>query len=148
MAYEAIRKSGEALRSRIAPTLSKSASALMQASTAGKYADIGVDNAMTLSFRADEASPSRDVGFMSAGTKALTYISLRLSLIRHLFHGEMPPTVFDESFSWLDNTRLSAMMSLLQVYAEDAQVIVMTCCDREYEACHDKTKINLIEIAH
>lgn len=148
MAYEAIRKSGEALRSRIAPTLSKSASALMQASTAGKYADIGVDNAMTLSFRQDEASPSRDVGFMSAGTKALTYISLRLSLIRHLFHGEMPPTVFDESFSWLDNTRLSAMMSLLQVYAEDAQVIVMTCCDREYEACADKTKINLIEIAH
>ena len=148
MAHEAIRKSGEALRSRIAPTLSQSASALMRASTAGKYADIGVDNAMTLSFRADEASPSREVGFMSAGTKALTYISLRLSLIRHLFHGEMPPTVFDESFSWLDDTRLAAMMSLLQVYAEDAQVIVMTCCDREYEACADKTKIHLIEIKH
>ncbi len=147
MAYEAIRKSGEALRSRIAPALSKSASALMQASTAGKYADIGVDNSMTLSFRADEASPSREVGFMSAGTKALTYISLRLSLIRLLFHDEMPPTVFDESFSWLDDTRLTAMMSLLQVYAQDAQVIVMTCCDREYEACRDKENVNLIEIA-
>ena len=148
MAYEAIRKSGEALRSRIAPALSESASTLMKASTQGRYADIGVDNAMMLSFRESDAAPSREVGFMSAGTKALTYISLRLSLIRLLFRDSMPPTVFDESFSWLDNTRLASMMALLKTYSKDAQVIVMTCCDREYEACPDKESVNLIELSH
>ncbi len=146
LAYESIKKAGDTLRSRIAPALSESASALMKASTQGRYADIGVDHSMTLSFRTDEASPSREVGYMSAGTKALTYISLRLSLIRLLFRGKMPPTVFDESFSWLDATRLASMMALLKTYGEDAQVIVMTCCDREYDAVADKSSVNLIEI--
>lgn len=145
LAYETIRKSSESLRARIAPALSEAASALMKASTAGKYTDIGVDNDMTLSFRLNDASPSREVGFMSAGTKALTYISLRLSLIRLLFRGKMPPTVFDESFSWLDDTRLASMMTLLDTYSQNAQVIVMTCCDREYDAVSDKNKVNLIE---
>ncbi|MBQ7365217.1 MAG: AAA family ATPase [Clostridia bacterium] len=145
LAYEAIKKSGESLRAKIAPALSESASALMKASTQGKYSDIGVDNEMTLSFRTDDAAPSREVGFMSAGTKALTYISLRLSLIRLLFRGKMPPTVFDESFSWLDNTRLASMMSLLKTYSQSAQVIVMTCCDREYDAVADKASVNLID---
>ena len=146
LAYEAIRQSGERLRARIAPTLSESASKLMQESTLGKYADIGVDNTMTLSFRTSDAAPSRQVGFMSAGTKALTYISLRLSLIRMLFKETTPPTVFDEAFSWLDKDRMTAMMSILKTYASDTQVIVMTCCDREYEACTDKSAVNLIEI--
>lgn len=144
MAQEAIRKASSAIRSRIAPTLSASASELMKASTAGKYSDIAIDPAMTMQIRAGEQN--RDVAYMSAGTKALTYISLRLALIRLLFPSQMPPTVFDESFSWLDNTRLEAMMSLLHTYSQNAQVIVLTCCDREYDAVSDKSCVNLIEI--
>ena len=68
--------------------------------------------------------------------------------IDSLYGAERPYLVLDDPFVNLDDTRLAAMMSLLQVYAEDAQVIVMTCCDREYDACADKTKIHLIEIKH
>lgn len=145
MAHEAIRKASERVKARIAPTLSASASALMKTSTEGKYADIAIDSEMSFSFRTDASSPSRSLAYMSAGTKALTYISLRLSLIRLLFRQNLPPCVFDESFSWLDNTRLTAMMSLLSTYSADAQVIVLTCCDREYE-CSDKENVNLIDI--
>ncbi|MBR2987487.1 MAG: AAA family ATPase [Clostridia bacterium] len=144
LAYEAIRKSSETLRAKIAPALSKSASDLMRASTGGKYGDIAVDRDMMLSFRPSDSEASREVGFMSAGTKAITYISLRLSLIRLLFRGQLPPTIFDESFAWLDDTRLTAMMSLLKTYSRTAQVIVMTCHDREYNAVVNKSDVNLI----
>ncbi len=146
LAHEAIRKSSQRLRERISPALSESASALMKASTKGRYADLGIDTALSLSFRTDTASPSRSIGYLSAGTKALAYISLRLALIRLLFCDNMPPTVFDEAFSWLDSERLAAVMSLLTAYSSTSQVILLTCCDREYEASADKNAIHLIRL--
>lgn len=146
LAYAAIKESGEHLRARIAPTLSEKASALVRTATDGKYQTIGIDNSLSVSFRADETSPEHEVTFMSAGTKALTYISFRLALIHQLFGGKTPPTIFDEAFASLDNTRLAALMSLLADYAKTSQVIIMSCHDREYEAAQDKDAVNLIEI--
>ncbi len=146
LAYEAIRQAGDALRARVAPALSQSAGALMKASTQGRYEKIEVDNALNLRFRENDASPTREIGFMSAGTRALTYISLRLSLIRLLFDGKTPPVVFDEAFSSLDDERLSRMMALLSAYAKTSQVILMTCCDREYETAENKNTIHTVEL--
>ena len=146
LAYAAIKESGEHLRARIAPRLSEEASKLVQNATNGKYQTIGIDNSLSVSFRADETSPEREVAFMSAGTKALTYISFRLALISQLFGAQTPPMVFDEAFASLDNTRLAAIMALLADYAKSSQVILMTCHDREYEAAKDKNAVNLIEI--
>ncbi|MBQ4121983.1 MAG: hypothetical protein IJD35_08210, partial [Clostridia bacterium] len=81
-----------------------------------------------------------------AGTKALTYISFRLALITQLFGDKTPPTIFDEAFASLDNTRLAAVMALLTDYAKTSQVILMSCHDREYEAAEHKDAVNLIEI--
>ena len=146
LAYAAIKESGEHLRARIAPTLSEKASELVKTATGGKYQTIDIDNSLAVSFRADETSPEREVAFMSAGTKALTYISFRLALITQLFGEKTPPTVFDEAFSSLDNTRLAAIMALLTDYAKTSQVILMSCHDREYEVAADKDSVNLIQI--
>ena len=146
LAHSAIQQAGDRLRAKIAPTLSDMASNLMNSATDGKYQNIGIDNSLSVSFRTDEASPGREVGYLSAGTKALTYISFRLALIRLLFREKTPPTVFDEAFVSLDNTRLAAIMALLADYAKESQVILMTCHDREYQAAADKTQINYIEM--
>lgn len=146
LAYAAIKESGEHLRARIAPALSEKASELVRTATGGKYQTIGIDNSLSVSFRANETSPEREVAFMSAGTKALTYISFRLALIQQLFGDKTPPTVFDEAFSSLDDTRLAAVMALLTDYAKTSQVILMSCHDREYEAAENKDAVNLIEI--
>lgn len=135
LAYEAIRRAGESLRDRIAPALTEEATTMMKDSTDGRYAHIGVDNALTLSFRESEASPTREIGFLSAGTRALTYISLRLALIRLLFNGKMPPLIFDEAFSYLDDDRLARTMTHLSHYAASSQILILTCCEREYNAC-------------
>lgn len=144
LAYEAIRKAGDSLRARVAPALSASAGELIRASTKGRYCDIGIDNALTISFRESEGSPTREIGFMSAGTRALTYVSLRLSLIRLLCGGKTPPIVLDEAFSWLDDERLARILSLLGAYAEEGQVILLSCCDREYRVAEEKEAIHSI----
>ncbi len=146
LAYAAIKESGDHLRARIAPALSETASELVKTATGGKYQTIGIDNSLAVSFRADETSPEREVAFMSAGTKALTYISFRLALISQLFGDKTPPTIFDEAFASLDNTRLAAVMALLTDYAKTSQVILMSCHDREYEAAENKNAVNLIEV--
>ena len=146
LAFAAIKESGDHLRARIAPRLSEKASELVSLATAGKYQAIGIDNSLNVSFRADETAPEREVAFMSAGTKALTYISFRLALIAQLFGEQNPPIVFDEAFASLDNTRLEAVMALLAEHAKTGQIILMTCHDREYDAAADKNAVNLINI--
>ena len=146
LAYAAIKESGEHLRARIAPALSETASALVKTATDGKYQTIGIDNSLSVSFRTDETAPEREVAFMSAGTKALTYVSFRLALISQLFGEKTPPIVFDEAFASLDNTRLAAVMALLAEQAKTTQVILMTCHDREYEVAENKNAVKLIEI--
>ena len=146
LAYAAIKESGEHLRARIAPALSATASDLVNQITNGKYQTIGIDNSLQVSFRADETAPEREVAYLSAGTKALTYVSFRLALITQLFGDKKPPLVFDETFASLDNTRLAAMMALLTEQTKATQVILMTCHDREYEVCKNKDTVKLIEI--
>lgn len=146
LAHAAIKASGDSLRARIAPRLSEKASELVSLATDGKYQTIGIDNSLNVSFRTDETAPEREVAYMSAGTKALTYISFRLALMAHLFGKKNPPIVFDEAFASLDNTRLEAVMALLTEHAKTSQVILMTCHDREYDAAADKNAVNLIDI--
>ena len=146
LAHAAIKASGDSLRARIAPRLSEKASELVSMVTDGKYQTIGIDNSLNVSFRTDETAPEREVAYMSAGTKALTYISFRLALMAQLFGEKNPPIVFDEAFAALDNTRLETVMALLTEHAKTSQVILMTCHDREYDAAADKNTVNLIDI--
>ena len=66
---------------------------------------------------------------MSAGTSDITYVSLRLSLSELISGGKKIPTVFDESFARLDDTRLTNMLTLLS--GENGQVIILTSNGRE-----------------
>ncbi len=147
LAYDSIKRAAENLRASISPKLAEYAGKMMADVTEGKYSEIAVDNSLSPSFRADEASPTRVLGFMSEGTKALTYVSLRLALIETVFSGKKPPVVFDESFSWLDDERLSKTLSILDKHSEGgSQVIIMTCCDREYDLFDKNKSVHLVEL--
>ena len=101
--------------------------------TDGKYDEIGVDGEFSLTFRpqSGEGRVTKGEGFMSAGTSDITYVSLRLSLSELISGGKKIPTVFDESFARLDDTRLTNMLTLLS--GENGQVIILTSNGREEE---------------
>ena len=133
LAYSMIETASENMRRSVSPRLSRGASEKMASLTDGKYDEIGVDGEFSLTFRpiSGEGRVTKGEGFMSAGTSDITYVSLRLSLSELISGGKSIPTVFDESFSRLDDTRLSNMLKLLS--GENGQVIVLTSNGREVE---------------
>lgn len=133
LAYSMIETASDNMRRSVSPRLSRGASEKMASLTDGKYDEIGVDGEFSLTFRpiSGEGRVTKDETYMSAGTSDITYVSLRLSLSELISGGKQIPTVFDESFSRLDDKRLTNMLKLLS--NENGQVIVLTSNGREEE---------------
>ena len=154
LAREVLIRASESLREKIAPALTRDASEMMRSATDGKLSGIYVDSSLEMTFQNTDSSPTRELGFMSEGTKALSYVALRLALIKLLFRTSDPPCViFDESFVYLDDSRLKNVLTLLSNYsnvgAKDetiAQVIILTCSDREINALDKTSCINKINL--
>ncbi len=134
LAYAMIENASDKMRRSVSPRLSRGASEKMSVLTDGKYEEIGVDSEFSLTFRPEsgEGRVTKEEAFMSAGTADITYVSLRLSLSELISGGSLIPTVFDESFSRLDDTRLSNMMKLLA--SQNGQILILTSNGREEEA--------------
>ncbi len=134
LACDSIDAAAENLRSGVAPKLSMQASTLMRKGTDGKYETIGVNNQLEMQYGASSGVgyTTRDIDFMSSGTRDLAYISLRLALVGLLYQNTCPPLFFDESFARLDDGRLTSMFGLLREYAgEGSQVFLFTSQHRD-----------------
>lgn len=133
LACEKIEEASSKMRDAVSPRLSSIAGRYMDAVTNGKYDDIGVDNGFAISFRPETADGGRITKgeeFMSAGTADAAYVSLRLA-IASLICGEnnIPPLVFDESFSRFDDERLENMIKIL--LSSGSQVLLLTSLERD-----------------
>lgn len=135
LAFDSLNNASEKMRGEIAPQLTEISGKLMGVVTHGKYDELGVDSGFALSFCPETGNGGRITKgeeFMSAGTSDAAYVSLRLALAT-LICGEdrLPPMFFDESFSRIDDTRLTAMLKILS--ASGAQIVIFTSLDREKE---------------
>ncbi len=137
MAYEKIEEASIKMRNSISPKLSQSAGRLMSSITDGKYGEIGVDSGFSLSFCPETEGGGRITKgeeFMSAGTRDGAYVSLRMAIAELLCGDEaVPPMIFDESFSRLDDRRLTRLLKIIE--AGKGQAIVLTSLDREARLC-------------
>ena len=134
LACDSIDAAAENLRGSVAPKLSMQASTLMRKGTDGKYETLGVNNQLEMQYGASSGVgyTTRDIDFMSSGTRDLAYISLRLALVGLLYLNTCPPLFFDESFARLDDGRLASMFGLLREYAgEGSQVFLFTSQHRD-----------------
>lgn len=130
LAGQKLAEASALLRARITPALSGEASAFVNHATEGKYPTIGVTDDFELNY--NDQSATRTTEYLSCGTKDLAYLGLRLGLVKTLFVKDVPPLVFDESFSRLDDRRLAMVFTYLSGYAEDGkQVILFTSGRRE-----------------
>ncbi len=111
LAYEKLTEASENLRSGVSPKLAGDAGSYLGKLTDGKYTTLGIGNELDLKY--ETAGQNRSVEHMSAGTRDLAYYSLRLALISLLYKKQLPPVVFDESFSRLDDNRMDNMLSLV-----------------------------------
>lgn len=143
MAYEKLEEASLKMRAAISPKLSETAGTLMSAVTNGKYPEIGVDSVFSLTFRPETGNGGRMTKgeeFMSAGTSDAAYVSLRLALATLICGADrLPPMIFDESFSRLDDERLGNMLKLLA--ASRSQIILLSSLSREAELAGADGKI-------
>ncbi len=128
LSYDAIEHASDRLRAEISPRLSRYLRRVMKRVTNGRYDDIYVTNRLGMSYR--DKDTTRELGFMSDGTKDLAYMALRMALLDMLYD-EKPPICFDESFSHLDNRRTeNALAALCEISSEGIQSILFTCHER------------------
>ncbi len=70
---------------------------------------------------------------LSEGTKDTVLLAFRLAVLRHLYPEGDCVAVFDDPFTDMDPKRTARACKLLQSFAENNQVIFLTC-DEKYEA--------------
>lgn len=130
LAGQKLAEASAILRARITPALSGEASKFVAHTTEGKYPEIGVTDDFELNY--NDKIATRTTEYLSCGTKDLAYLGLRLGLVKTLFTKDVPPLVFDESFSRLDDRRLAMVFTYLSSYAEDGkQILLFTSGRRE-----------------
>ena len=131
LAIDTLKDAADTMRASVLPKVVTEACASVNRLSGGAFDAVGVDQELSMTFTRN--GQTRDVEFLSEGTKDMAYISLRRALTGVLFGGTRPPLIYDESFARVDETRLSRVLSLLSSpEGGNAQSILLTC--RKLEA--------------
>ncbi len=150
LAQSTLGKAGDDLRTGISPKLSMHAAEFMRVATNDKYRGLNISQNLAVKYGMESGGVSfvsRDEDYMSEGTRDLAYLSLRLALVGFLYKKELPPLVFDEAFSRLDDLRLAGITAVIGKYAEESgQVFVLTSQKRDAAIMSCTANISHIKI--
>lgn len=145
LAVRAIENASQGLRSRVSPRLAEYAGKLLSVLTDGKYSELGVDGAITMTYLADGGA--HDAAFLSKGTRESAYFALRLALLDLLCKEEKPTVILDESFAHTDDGRMKqAFRILTALAAEGQQSLILTCHTREEKVADTVGVYNLVTL--
>jgi uncharacterized protein YhaN len=149
LALEAMNKTKESLLSPAVPLLAESVGETFSSLTGGRYDTVEVSESdLGISVYSREKGgmiPADEIlSTLSKGTASQLYLASRLRLVELLSEGRRPPLVFDDSFSYFDDERLTILWELLVDTASEQQVILLTCTDR-YDALVSP-EVNVIEL--
>ena len=134
LAMSVIEESSSAMRGNITPIISKTASELISRMSNDKYNVLRTNSRLGLMLDKDGFAISSEL--LSAGTKDIAYIALRIALIMQIYANERAPIIFDESFCQLDDNRLKMAIELIcSLTKENIQIILFTSHKRESEIC-------------
>ena len=138
LAINAIEAASGKLRDGVSPQIAKNASKIMETLSSGKYDSVFMDSDFAMTYSADGIT--RDIATLSAGTSDIAYISLRIALAQTLCKQKLPPFIFDESFTRLDDDRLLSCLEIIEEnFGKNAQALVFTCHGRERELAKNAT---------
>jgi len=141
-----LEESFRELQRSFGPLLNQKVGGILSRITGGKYGDVMIDQGYQVTLKA-EGSGDRVSDYFSNGTLDQVYFSLRLGIIETVYDSEIKcPLILDDSFVQYDDSRLAAVLDYLVDYAENHQVLLFTCHQREAELLKGKefTYIELV----
>ena len=129
LARKELGRADETLRERFAPLLCKKAGALFQQLTDGKYDRVSLDRDMRVTVHPTGSPTDRSLSYLSGGTVDQLYLALRLAICDLL----LPdcPIILDDALVYYDDERLKTALQVLRDLAEQRQILLFTCTDRE-----------------
>jgi uncharacterized protein YhaN len=145
LAMETLQRASDTMRAGVLPKVVAQACASANRISGGAFEAIGVDHGLAMTFTRN--GMTREVEYLSEGTKDIAYIRLRRALSGALFGNTQPPLIYDESFARVDETRLSRVLKMLNATGGDgAQSILLTCRRLEAELAETNGGANVIRL--
>ena len=129
MAQKALWEATTILQRRFAPRISKRTQELFSKLTGGRYQRITLGEDLSLNACTQEEDTMRPAQSRSDGTMDQLYLALRLAVAEELTPNA--PLVLDDALVRFDDQRLKVALDILKEAAQDKQVILFTCQNRE-----------------
>ena len=129
LAQETLAQAASELQRRFAPRIARRAGEIMQHLTQGRYDRFAIGEDLSLRAGAAQEDTLREALWRSEGTADQLYLALRLAVAEELL--PQGPLVLDDAFVRFDDRRTAAAVELLKEAAEQRQVILFSCHDRE-----------------
>ena len=129
MAQEALREATTTLQRRFAPRISKRTQELFSKLTGGRYQRITLGEDLSLNACTQEEDTLRPAQSRSDGTVDQLYLALRLAVAEELTPNA--PLILDDALVRFDDDRLKVALDILKEAAQNKQVILFTCQQRE-----------------
>ena len=99
--------------------------------TEGRLAVASIDDKISVKLTSGKHAMTYDI--LSEGTKDTIALAFRLAMLEHLFPEGNGMAVFDDPFTDMDPKRTKQACALIQKFAENNQVIFITCDDKYKE---------------
>ena len=144
IASEIIMQSAEQLQREIIPRLNEKTGKILEKITDGSHSSLatGLDNEMNTEFQ----NAVHSLWEFSDGTVDQMYFSLRIAASEVFSEKESVPIIIDEAFAYYDENRIKSTFDFLSEIAEDKQIIVFTCKEKEIDIVSEFSDINIIRI--
>ncbi len=141
LASETLEAASENIRSSVVPRLGIEASGIMADVTDGRYGELGISSSFEMNFRSGDFG-TLELDYLSAGTKDIAYLALRVALVKALYDSvQRPPVIFDESLAFLDESRVKKAVGVLE--NTGVQTLLFTCRSLESSVAESANKIRL-----
>ncbi|RAT98080.1 ATP-binding protein [Brevibacillus sp. Leaf182] len=133
LAREMLQESVGEWRRDSTPAVNQQASEIIEHITGGAYRDVRLDPRDGFAVRLLEPTKQMvlEQDQCSTGTIDQLYLAQRLALVHHAKQSEPLPLFFDDHFVHYDDERLRRTLDYIVMLAQEQQVFLFTCHERE-----------------
>ena len=132
-AQNALEEAMHQLQRRFAPQIAQRAGAYLSRLTDGAYDRISINDELIVLAAREEESTLRTALWRSEGTGDQMYLALRLAVWETI--APHAPLILDDALIRFDQKRMERAMELLMDLAEERQILLFSCQEREKEYC-------------
>lgn len=147
LAMEVLAEADDEMQKRFSPALAREAAAIFGRLTAGRYDEITLARDLTAKARRAGDAVGWEMDYLSEGARDQLYLALRLAVCRLALPAEEPcPIVLDDALVTFDRERMASALELLKELAEERQILLFTCHEREFEYFENEPAVTKLRL--